>query len=80
MTSKLVLTDSYQVATDGGKACLVIPSRKNSTDKIRYFIADATPTADDEGFPWNEPINIPAGVKAWVRGSGILYLNPYSPQ
>jgi len=78
MTTKLILTEKFQIASDGTKACLVMPERKNAIDKIEYYVGDATPADTDDAFPWKEPINIPNGVKTWIRGSGVVYLNPYT--
>lgn len=78
MTVAIVATTSWQVASDGTKACYLVRGRANMADGLELAIADTAPAAGDVGFPMSRDANLPKGVKAWVRGKGTLYQNYYT--
>ncbi len=77
MTVSVKLTSAWQPVSDGTRSTFIYPLQLWS-NQIEVAIADSAPAAGDVGFPLDEPLNLPPGVKAWARGTGELRVSQYT--
>lgn len=76
-TAKITLTDTYLIINTTAADVLVTPKGTHAT-LLELYLGATAPAAADEGHHLKQPIIIPKGVGAWVRGRGDWHVSPFA--
>lgn len=76
MTTLVILTDAYAPIDTAAADVLITPADNAPFMMELYMAGSKVPAATDQGHKIRQPILLPKGVGAYVKGGGAIHVSP----